>query len=94
VLGVAVAGAAGVVAAPIVTAFPGMGTQIIIDAFVVLIIGGLASLRGTVLGGLVVGFAETFGGAFISEYATAVVFAITALVLIVKPEGLLGVKQG
>lgn len=88
-LGCALAGLAGAVAAPVFSATPGMATDILIPTLIVVVIGGLGSLSGAVLGSLVVGFLQTFGAVLLPGIASILVYALLALVLVAKPEGLL-----
>jgi branched-subunit amino acid ABC-type transport system permease component len=87
-LGAALAATAGVIAAPLLSAYPGMGISVIIDAFIVLIVGGLGSFRGSIIGGLVMGQVQTLGNFFLPDLAMVVPFAIMAVVLIIWPKGL------
>lgn len=92
-LGSALTALSGVIAAPMLTVHPNMGVSIIIDAFVVLVLGGLGSLRGTILAALVVGQVQTLGAVLISEFALMLVFAIMGLVLLFRPRGLLNLGR-
>src|SRR5439155_7422343 len=89
-LGTGMAGLAGVIVGPLVSAYPGMGIDIIIDAFVVLFVGGLGSLWGTVLAALLLGQVSALGNAFIPEAAMVISFAVMGAVLLWRPRGLLG----
>jgi branched-subunit amino acid ABC-type transport system permease component len=89
-IGAALAAFGGVVAAPLLTAHIGMDLEVIVDSFVILVIGGLGSFRGAILAALIVGMVETIGRVYISEYAMAVTFVFMAIVLLVRPTGLLG----
>ena len=88
-VGCALAGLAGVVAAPVFSATPEMGTSILIPTLIVVVIGGLGSLNGAILGSLIVGFIQTFGAVLTPGLASVLVYFLLAAVLIVKPEGLL-----
>ncbi len=92
-LGCGLAGLSGVIAAPLQTVGPSMGAEIIVDAFVVLVLGGLGSLRGTVLAALLVGQVRMLGAAVISEYASVLTFVLMALVLLARPRGLLNLGR-
>ena len=70
-----------------------MGHNIIIDAFVVLVLGGLGSLRGTIVASLLVGQVQTLGAVVMPEFALVVVFAMMGLVLLVRPRGLLNLGR-
>jgi branched-chain amino acid transport system permease protein len=90
-IGAALAGFAGALMAPIYTIFPYMGAQPMLKAFIVVILGGLGSVPGVVLGGVVLGLTESVFGTLINTtVATMVSFGIVVLILLVKPTGLLG----
>ena len=89
-LGTGMAGLAGVIVGPLVSAYPAMGIDIIIDAFVVLFVGGLGSLWGAVLAALLLGQASALGNAFVPDAAMVITFAVMGLVLLWRPRGLLG----
>lgn len=91
-IGTALAALAGVLAAPIRSVEPGMDVEILIPALVVVVIGGPGSLKGAVLGALLIGTAETFGPVLLPEFASFIMYALMALVLLVRPQGLLPVK--
>ena len=88
--GAALAGLAGVVAAPVFGLQPGMDLDALLYSLVVVVVGGLGTLGGAVAGSVLVGPADTFGKVVFQEFALAVIFAIVALVLLLKPTGLLG----
>jgi branched-chain amino acid transport system permease protein len=87
-VGCALAGLAGVVAAPIFSVTPDMGTQILIPTLIVVVIGGLGSLKGAVAGSFLVGFIQTFGAVLAPQLAAVAVYALLAAVLIFRPAGL------
>lgn len=89
-IGAGLAALGGIVAVPLLSAQPSMGLDVIIDAFVVLIIGGLGSFRGAILAGLIIGQVETWGVAFVPEYAMVILFVVMAAVLLWRPAGILG----
>jgi branched-chain amino acid transport system permease protein len=89
-LGACLASLGGVLAGPLLSVFPEMGSTIIIDAFVVVIVGGLGSFLGSMLGSLIIGFAETFGNLFFPDLAMVSIYIVMAVVLIFRPRGLLG----
>ena len=90
-IGAMLAGFAGGLMAPIYTIYPYMGAQPMLKAFIVVILGGLGSVPGAVLGGVVLGLAESVFATLISTtVATMVSFGIVVLILLVKPTGLLG----
>lgn len=88
--GAALAGLAGVVAGPYLATYPGMDENVLILALVVVVIGGLGSVEGAVVGALLVGLANTFGAFYRQDLAVAIVFAVMAVVLLVRPRGLFG----
>ncbi|MFA7556331.1 MAG: branched-chain amino acid ABC transporter permease [Hydrogenophaga sp.] len=89
-VGASVAGMAGFVAIPLVNAFPGMGDEVLISALIVVVMGGLGSVMGSLLASLVIGYALTLGQVFVAGYAPAVMYLVLGLVLLVRPHGLLG----
>ncbi|MGH9246760.1 MAG: branched-chain amino acid ABC transporter permease [Acidimicrobiales bacterium] len=92
-LGAALAGLGGVLAVPESTARLGMDIDVIVEAFAVVIIGGLGSLVGTAVGALLVGLAFAFGILWVPEAALAIVFLIMVAVLAWRPQGLFGVVE-
>jgi branched-subunit amino acid ABC-type transport system permease component len=83
-------GLGGALVTPVRTIVPGMDTEIIVEAFIVVVIGGLGSFWGTFLGSLVYGQVLSFGILFFPRFSIFAVFALMAAVLIVRPWGLLG----
>ncbi len=92
-LGAALAGFAGALAAPIVAVGPGLHVQVIIDAFVVVVIGGMGSVGGALAGALLVGLANAFGLLAFPALAVVVTFIVMTAVLIVRPWGLFGAPE-
>jgi branched-chain amino acid transport system permease protein len=90
--GVALAVLAGMIAAPVSSVYPGMGNQVLIICFVVVVIGGIGSVRGAFVAALLVGFVDTFGKVFFQEAAGVLVYLMMAAILLWKPEGLF--RQG
>ena len=88
--GTALAGLAGMLAAPLTTVYPGMGESVLILSFVVVVIGGIGSIKGAFFGALLVGLADTFGKVLLPGFASAIVYAVMAAVLLWRPRGLLG----
>jgi branched-chain amino acid transport system permease protein len=88
--GVALAGFAGVLAAPIYSVNPNMGADIIIVVFAVVVIGGMGSIIGSVITGFALGLVEGLTKVFYPEASATVIFVIMVLVLLVKPAGLFG----
>jgi len=89
-VGAGLAGLAGVIAAPVFGLQPGMDVDALIYSLIVVVVGGLGSLSGAVAGSAVVGPADTFGKVLFPQFALALIFAIMALVLLLRPTGLLG----
>ena len=88
--GVALAGFAGVLAAPVLQVSPLMGSNLIIVVFAVVVIGGMGSILGSILTGLVLGVIEGLTKVFYPELSATVVFIIMAIVLLIRPAGLFG----
>ncbi len=100
-LGVALAAFAGMIAAPVSTVFPGMGGQVLIISFVVVVIGGIGSIRGALVAALLIGLVDTFGKVvelkignlkLLPELAGMSVYLLMAAVLLWRPAGLFGKK--
>jgi branched-chain amino acid transport system permease protein len=87
-LGVALAAFAGMIAAPVSSVYPGMGTQVLIISFVVVVIGGIGSIWGALVAALLIGLADTFGKVLIPEAAGVTVYVLMAAILLWRPEGL------
>jgi branched-chain amino acid transport system permease protein len=90
IFGALLAGAAGVIGAAFLGLLPGSDTDILLLSLVVVIIGGLGSLKGAAVGSLIVGLIDVFGRAEVPQLASFIIFAPMALVLIFRPSGLLG----
>lgn len=88
--GAALGGLSGVVAGPIQSAYPAMGVSILIPALIVVVVGGLGSLKGSLVGSLVIGQAETFGKAWLPGVSMLIIYVVMALVLLLRPQGLFG----
>jgi branched-chain amino acid transport system permease protein len=86
--GVALAAFAGAVAAPISSVFPGMGNQILILCFVVVVIGGIGSINGALIASLAVGLADTLGKVIAAEYSAIAVYLVMAIILLWRPQGI------
>jgi branched-chain amino acid transport system permease protein len=91
-LGAALAGLAGALVVPTSPAVLGMGMDVLIMAFIVVVIGGLGSLKGAFLGSLIVGLTRSFTVAYFAELEMPLLFLIAVIILIIKPEGLFGQK--
>ena len=88
--GVALAAFAGMIAAPIASVFPGMGNQILIISFVVVVIGGIGSIKGALVAALLIGLVDTFGTVAAPKIAGMSVYLLMAAVLLWRPSGLFG----
>ena len=86
--GVAIAALAGMVAAPVSSVYPGMGGSVLIICFVVVVIGGIGSIRGALVAALLIGVVDTFGKVLIPQAAGVLVYVLMALILLWKPDGL------
>ena len=88
--GAALGGLSGVIAGPIQSAFPSMGVTILIPALIVVVVGGLGSLKGSLIGSLIIGQAETFGKAWLPEAAMLIIYVVMAGIVLIRPQGLFG----
>ena len=86
--GVALAAFAGMIAAPVSSVYPGMGNTVLIVCFVVVVIGGIGSIRGALLASLLVGMIDTFGTVLLPQASGVLVYVLMALILLWKPNGL------
>ncbi len=89
-IGSLLAGLAGALAAPIRTLTPGMGLSILIESFIVTVIGGMGSIAGAFVAAVLIGFTRSFGSIGFPLFVDGMMFGLMALVLIVKPSGLFG----
>jgi branched-chain amino acid transport system permease protein len=89
----ALAGLGGVAAAPMTTAYLGMGIGVIVEAFVVVVIGGLGSIGGSIAGSLIVGAAQTWGAFYLPETAMVIMYAVMGAILVFRPWGLFGEEE-
>jgi len=87
-LGVALAAFAGMIAAPVSSVYPGMGTQVLIICFVVVVIGGIGSVWGAMAAALLIGLVDTFGKVLLPQAAGVSVYLLMAVILLRRPEGL------
>ncbi len=87
-LGIALAAVAGMVAAPVSSVYPNMGSQVLIMCFVVVVIGGIGSVKGAMVSALLVGLVDTFGKVLLPAMSGMLVYMLMAAVLLWKPEGL------
>lgn len=92
-LGCALAGLAGVVAAPVLQVYPGMDIAVLIPALVVVVVGGPGRLGGAFLGALLIGIAITFGNVLIPDFASFIIYGVMVAVLLLRPQGLLGPRH-
>jgi branched-chain amino acid transport system permease protein len=90
--GVALAALGGIAAAPVLGLYPGMDSEILIPAFIVIVIGGMGSLRGAFAGSLLIGIADTFGKAYFQSIAQFLIYLAMTAVLLIRPQGLFGIK--
>jgi branched-chain amino acid transport system permease protein len=90
--GVALAALGGIAAAPVLGLYPGMDSEILIPAFIVIVIGGMGSLRGAFAGSLLIGVADTFGKAYLQSIALFLIYLAMVAVLLIRPQGLFGIK--
>jgi len=97
--GITLAALAGMIAAPVSAVFPGMGNQVLIVCFVVIVIGGLGSVKGAMVASLLIGLADTFGKVLhleiggvrvLPELSSMTVYLLMAAVLLWRPEGVFG----
>jgi branched-subunit amino acid ABC-type transport system permease component len=88
--GAALGGLSGVIAGPIQSASPPMGASILIPALIVVVVGGLGSLKGSLVGSLIIGQAETFGKVWLPGASMMMIYLVMALVVLLRPQGLFG----
>ena len=86
--GVAIAALAGMVAAPVSSVYPGMGSQVLIICFVVVVIGGIGSVKGALVASLLIGVVDTFGKTLVPQVSGVLVYLLMAMILLWKPDGL------
>ena len=92
-IGTAIAGIAGATLVPFYNVFPSVGVLFDIKGFIIVVLGGLGSIGGAILGGIIVGVIESVGPQFMAAtWTEAIVYALFLVVLFVKPSGLFGVK--
>ncbi len=91
--GAALSGLAGVVAGPLMSVDPGMAGAILIDAFVVIVVGGMGSLGGAVLASFIIGELQSFGVLLFPQFSLALIYMLMAVVLVLRPQGLFGERQ-
>ncbi len=91
-VGCALAGLAGAVAAPLLSVTPDMGLQILIPVLIVIVIGGLGSLKGAIAGSLIYGVVQTYGAVLAPQISSVLIYALLAAVLVIRPTGLFPAK--
>lgn len=91
-LGSMLAGLAGMIAAPVLSVFPGMDMQVLVLALIIVVVGGPGSLPGAALGSLLVGMADTFGRVFLPEFAAFLMYAAVAVFLVFRPRGFVPIR--
>ena len=89
-LGTALAGLAGVVAAPFLALSPSMSSDVLIDSFVVVVIGGLGSLSGAFIAAMVLGLIQSLGAVYLPDLSAVLPFALMVAILLWKPAGFAG----
>ena len=89
-IGVALAALAGMIAAPVSSVYPNMGAQVLIICFVVVVIGGIGSIKGAFVGALLIGVADALGKVYLPAFSSSIVYALMAAILIARPGGLFG----
>jgi len=89
-LGTAIAGLSGILAAPIRAVTPEMGIPVLVESFVVTVVGGMGSLPGAIVAGLLVGIVYSLSSLYVPDFADTSIFVLMALVLLVRPQGLFG----
>jgi branched-chain amino acid transport system permease protein len=92
-IGAMAAGFAGIVNAPVVSLTPDMGEAILVQCFVVVVIGGVGSFPGAILGGLISGEILSLTSMVNPAYSEVMLFAVMTLVLLLRPQGLLGAQS-
>ena len=92
-LGGLLAGLAGALAAPVRSMAPGMGFSILIESFIVTVIGGMGSIVGALVGALLIGLIRAFGSIGFPQFTEGLMFVFMAAILVVKPSGLFGKEQ-
>ena len=91
-IGTGLAGLAGILAAPMRGVYPEMGIAMLVECFVVTVVGGMGSLKGAVVSGLLLGQVVSMTSLFIPEASNIVIFIAMAVVLLIKPSGLFGIS--
>lgn len=92
-LGAYLAGLAGVVAAPVFGVYPGMDVSILILVLIVVVVGGMGSLKGAILGSLLIGMADTFGKILLPKFSSFAIYVLLAVILLARPGGLIPARR-
>lgn len=92
-VGIALAALGGIVVSPISTVFPGMGDSMLILSFVVVVLGGIGSVAGAAIGALLIGLTDTFGKVFFPSISSILIYLLMAVVLLWRPNGILGRRE-
>lgn len=93
-LGAGLAAVGGVVASPVLGVYLGLDIEILIPTFIVVVVGGMGSLRGALVASLFVSIVDTFGKAYFPDYSVFLVYLVMVVVLLMRPQGLFGVAKG
>jgi branched-chain amino acid transport system permease protein len=88
--GAGLAALAGMIAAPLSSVYPGLGEHVLIVCFVIVVIGGIGSIRGAFIAALLIGLADTFGKVLVPDFASVAIYAVMAAVLLWRPQGVFG----
>lgn len=92
--GALLAGLGGVIGGPIIGIYPGVDFEILMLAVAVVVVGGLGSLKGTLLSSVLIGMVDSLGRVYFPEFSLVMIFGLMGLVLLVRPSGLFGVDRG
>jgi branched-chain amino acid transport system permease protein len=92
--GIALAALGGILVSPLSTVYPGMGDSMLILSFVVVVLGGIGSVAGAAIGAVVIGLTDTFGKVFFPQLSSILVYVLMAAVLVWRPNGLMGAREG
>jgi branched-chain amino acid transport system permease protein len=91
-LGCMLAGLGGIVAAPVLSVYPGMDIAVLIYILIIVVVGGPGSLPGAALGSLLVGMADTFGRVFIPQFSAFLIYVVMAAFLLLRPQGFVAIR--
>jgi len=89
-LGAGLAAFSGMIAAPVEAVYPGIGENILVVSLVIVVIGGIGSIRGAFAGAMMIGLADAFGKTLAPDYASFIVYGVMAAVLVWRPQGIFG----